>query len=141
MALKKNLGIRQMVAVIKHPKIGSRRLQKNKYKVDELLCFGHLWPMTCQKHALQSPLQSAEETCTNYNQTNCSARLVLSWVSLWTQKRKAYLECIMPFRIMHLKSTWQCSIFGFFCLLKHGCLASIYSLHFCYAFVLCLFLL
>lgn len=57
LALKKNLGIRQMVAVIKHPKIGSRQFQKNKYKVDELLCFGHLWPMTCQKHALQSPWQ------------------------------------------------------------------------------------
>jgi len=57
------------------------------------------------------------------------------------KKRKAYVECIMPFRIMHLKSTWQCCIFGFFCLLKHGCLASIYSLHFCYAFLLCLFLL
>ncbi len=106
-------------------------------KVDELVIFWACLAPDLSNHALQSPLQSVEETCTNYNQTNCSARLVLSWVSLWTQKRKAYLECIMPFRIMHLKSTWQCSIFGFFCLLKQGCLHhSTFVMHFCCALFL-----
>ncbi len=109
---------------------------------DELLFFGYLWPMTCQTMLYKvhcKVLRRLAQTTTKLIvlQDLC----YLGFLSLWTQKKKAYLECIMPFRILHLKSTWQCSSFGFFCLLKHGCLASIYSLHFCYAFLLCLFLL
>lgn len=107
-----------------------------------MLIFGHLWPLTCQTMLYKvhcKVLRRLAQTTTKLIvlQDLC----YLGFLCGPKKKSLSRMHYACPLGLCIWRVPGSVLFLVFCCLLKHGCLASIYSLNFCYAFLLCLFLL